>query len=62
MPIEDEETVWSSFDENLPTFRFAFMIILGLGLTGINITVLKSYKINYPFIFELDPAYKITNI
>ena len=38
------------------------MIIFGLGLTALNITILTRYKINYPFIFELDPNYKMTNV
>jgi hypothetical protein len=36
------------------TFRFLFMLIFTLSATGVAIKLLKQYKINYIFIFELD--------
>lgn len=47
---------------NLPTFRFVFMVIFVLASTGFCIKVFKVYKVNYLFIFELDPHYKMTHI
>jgi hypothetical protein len=37
------------------TFRFLFMMIFGVASSGVVIKVLKSAKVNYMFIFELDP-------
>jgi hypothetical protein len=48
-----------SFKPFFPFFNFAFIITLCLLLTGINITILKYYKINYRYLFELDPKNKI---
>lgn len=53
---EADEEIYASFY----TFRFLFMIIFTLISTGTVISILKAYKINYLFIFELDPHYKIT--
>src|SRR5690606_5988771 len=44
------------------TFRFLFMLLFTLFSTSIVIGILKKYKINYLFIFELDPHYKVTSI
>lgn len=54
-----------SYDEifaSFYTFRFLFMILFTLVSTGIVISILKLYKINYFFIFELDPHYKVTSM
>ena len=37
------------------TFRFLFSIIFLTAATGVAIKVLKKIKVNYMFIFELDP-------
>jgi hypothetical protein len=42
------------------TFRFLLMLLFTLFSTSIVIGILKRYKVNYLFIFELDPHYKIT--
>ena len=47
---------------NFPAFRFTFVIVFILAATGIDIMILKKYKVNYLFIFELDPNYKITHV
>lgn len=44
------------------TFRFLFMMIFAVAASGVVIKVLKSTKINYMFIFELDPEYKVTHV
>eukprot|EP00347_Sterkiella_histriomuscorum_P002512 403367865 len=54
-PKADQE-IYASFY----TFRFLFMILFTLLSTGVVISILKTYKINYLFIFELDPHYKVT--
>lgn len=47
---------------SLYTFRFLFMLIFTLAAAGFVIKILKQFRINYMFIFELDPQYKITHI
>lgn len=37
------------------TFRFLFMLIFILAASGFVIRIIKDYKINYMYIFELDP-------
>ena len=43
------------------TFRFFFMLIFLLASAGFVVKILKQYRINYMYIFELDPQYKITH-
>lgn len=38
------------------------MLLFTLFSTGVVIGILRKFKINYLFIFELDPHYKITQI
>jgi len=45
---------------SFPAFRFTLVLCIILAATGMNIKILKRYKVNYLFIFELDPSYKIT--
>jgi hypothetical protein len=47
---------------NLPTFRFMLVLIIVLISVGVNIKIFKTFKINYLFIFELDPNEKMTHI
>lgn len=44
------------------TFRFLLMLIFTLAATGAAVKILKQFKVNYMFIFELDPQYKITHV
>ena len=53
---------WEEVALTLPVFRFFFMIILLLSLTALCIWILRKYRVNYLFIFELDPHYKVTHI
>lgn len=46
----------------LPVYRFVFMIILGLVFVATDVLILRRFRVNYIFIFELDPNYKITHI
>ena len=55
----DGENTNDSFKPFFPFFNFAYIMILCLLFTGINITILKYYKINYRYLFELDPKNKI---
>jgi len=48
--------IYSSFY----AFRFLFMIIFTVLSAAVAIKILRSYKVNYPFIFDLDPDYKVT--
>jgi hypothetical protein len=45
---------------SLYTFRFLLMILFTVASTAFAIKILRKYKVNYLFIFELDPNYKIT--
>jgi len=36
------------------------MVLFTVASAGIGIKVLRKYKVNYIFIFELDPNYKVT--
>ncbi len=40
---------------SIHTFRFFFMIIFILGAAGLAVKILKTYRINYMYIFEFDP-------
>jgi hypothetical protein len=44
---------------SLYTFRFLLMILFTVISTAFAIRILRAYKVNYLFIFELDPNYKI---
>ena len=48
-----------SFKPFFPFFSFSYIIILCLFLLGIDMIILKYYKINYAYIFELDTKNKI---
>lgn len=52
----------SELFSSMYTFRFLFMMIFTVASTGVAIKVLKNVKVNYMFIFELDPQYKITHV
>lgn len=55
----DGKNTNDSFKPFFPFFSFSYIMILCLTLTGINMTILEHYKINYRFLFELDPKNKI---
>ena len=55
----DGKNTNDSFKPFLPFFSFSYIIILVLTLTGINMTIWEHYKINYRYLFELDPKNKI---
>lgn len=59
---EDYLVNWNKIFASFPTFRFFLMIALTLLFTGIDVKILRAFKVNYLFIFELDPHYKITHI
>jgi hypothetical protein len=42
------------------TFRFLLMILFTICSAGVAIKFLREYKVNYIFIFQLDPNYKVT--
>ena len=52
----------NAFIANLYTFRFLLMVILLSLAASLCVKVFRDYKINYMFIMELDPHYKVTHI
>ena len=46
----------------IPVFRFVLMLILALVLISVDVYILRKYRVNYMFIFELDPNYIITHV
>jgi len=38
------------------------MLIFGLGLISLDVYILRKYRVNYMFIFGLDPHYKVTHV
>jgi len=47
---------------NLYAFRFLLMIIAMILAASFCVKIFRDYKINYMFIMELDPHYKVTHI
>ena len=61
VPGRDDD--WNSeLVSNMPIFRFIFMVIFVLAAVAVDIKIFKKFKVNYLFIFELDPNYKMTHI
>jgi len=54
----EAERIYSSF----PSFRLTFMMIFLMVGTATVIKIFKMFKVNYLFIFELDPNYKLTHV
>ena len=53
---------WEEIVLTLPVYRFVFMLILGLFFIATDVMLLRRFKVNYLFIFELDPHYKVTHV
>ena len=53
---------WEEMILTLPVFRFVFMIIFALALISLDVLILRKYRVNYMFIFDLDPNYKVTQV
>lgn len=47
---------------NLYTFRFLLMVVFLILASTFCVKIFRDYKINYMFIMELDPHYKLTHI
>jgi hypothetical protein len=65
LPTADSKNYALDWDEimfTMPLFRFVFMIILALFLISLDVYLLRKYRVNYMFIFGLDPHYKVTHI
>jgi hypothetical protein len=62
MPLEVGEVRWDLLRNNLPAYRFVIMMILSMILAGVCMTVWNRFKVNYPFILEMDVTYKLTPI
>ena len=46
----------------LPVYRFVLTLIFGLVLISLDVYILRKYRVNYIFIFGLDPQYKVTHV
>jgi hypothetical protein len=53
---------WNEIVLTQPIFRFFLIIILGLALIALDVYILRKYRVNYMFIFGLDPHYKVTHV
>lgn len=53
---------WEEIVLTLPVYRFFFMLILGLIFVATDVMILRRFRVNYLFIFELDPHYKVTHV
>jgi hypothetical protein len=53
---------WRDIFLLMPTFRWTFMLVFALGLIALDVYILRKYRINYMFIFGLDPDYKLTHV
>ena len=65
MPTTDPNGVLLDIEElifAMPVFRFFLVLIFGLGLISLDVYILRKYRVNYMFIFGLDPHYKVTHV
>ena len=53
---------WDEMILTVPVYRFVFMLIFALILIGVDVYILRKYRVNYMFIFDLDPNYKVTHV
>lgn len=53
---------WTEIYLVMPPIRWAFMLFFALALISIDVYILRKYRINYMFIFGLDPDYKLTHV
>lgn len=47
--------LWEQMRSSFPSFFFLSMVVFCIFLIGCVIKILKAYKVNYQYIFELDP-------
>lgn len=47
---------------SFPLFRFLLIIVFIVGATAFDMRVLKANKVNFQYIFDLDPNYRLTYI
>ena len=52
---------WEELLLTAPAFRFVFMMILTLLFVALDVYILRKFRVNYIFIFGLDPNYKVTH-
>lgn len=53
---------WQLYEASIPTFRCWLMFVITLFLMSFSMYILRKYKVNYPFILEMDPYSKVTSI
>mmetsp|Transcript_13402 Transcript_13402/g.20957 ORF Transcript_13402/g.20957 Transcript_13402/m.20957 type:complete len:105 (+) Transcript_13402:1500-1814(+) len=66
IPSSDKEMTRREEDHRyieptLSTFRLSFVLIFIIFATGVAVHIFTEFGINYMFIFELDPHYKMTH-
>jgi hypothetical protein len=62
MPSGGEYFDWDEMILTIPVYRFVFMMIFALILISVDVYILRKYRVNYMFIFDLDPNYKVTHV
>jgi hypothetical protein len=65
LPPEDPtENVldWEEIILTLPILRFCFMLVVAMFFIATDVMILRKFKINYIFIFDLDPHYRVTHV
>ena len=61
IPSYSGDTDYDEFIDALDVERVSFIITYVVFASGLVIQILQSYGINYLYIFELDPHYKMTH-
>jgi hypothetical protein len=61
-PLGEDYFDWDELILTVPVFRFVFMMIFALILISVDVYILRKYRVNYMFIFDLDPNYKVTHV
>lgn len=62
MPLEHGEARWDLLNNNIPAYRFVIIMIFSMILGSFCMTLWNRFKVNYPFILEMDITYKVTPI
>jgi hypothetical protein len=53
---------WDEMILTIPVYRFVLMLIIALIFVSVDVYILRRFRVNYMFIFDLDPNYKITHV
>lgn len=58
----DKFLEWEEIFLTLPALRFCLMLIIALFFIATDVMILRKFKVNYLFIFELDPHFQVTHV